>query len=47
MSGKLYWRITKKDGTRTWIAATESNTREDDDIMELVRALRYVEEEEE
>jgi hypothetical protein len=22
MSGKLYWRITKKDGTRTWVAAS-------------------------
>jgi hypothetical protein len=21
MSGKLYWRITKKDGTRTWTSA--------------------------
>ena len=42
---KLYWRV-KRDGKWTWEAATESNTHEDDDIMELVRALRYVVEEE-
>ena len=47
MSGKLYWRITKKDGTRTWVAATDSNTREDYDTIDLVPALRYVKEEEE
>ncbi len=40
---KLYWRL-KVNGKWTWIAATESNTTEDDDEMELVRALRYVEE---
>ena len=44
---KLYWRI-KRNGKWTWVAATESNTREDDDeeMMELITALRYVGEEE-
>ena len=43
---KLYWRV-KRDGKWTWIAATDSNTMEDDKIMELsVPALFYVEEEE-
>jgi len=42
---KLYWRV-KRDGKWTWVAATDSNTMEDDETMELVSALFYVEEEE-
>ena len=41
---KLYWRI-KKDGRWTWVAANDSNTVEDDDTMELIESLCYVEEE--
>ena len=42
---KLYWRI-KKNGKWNWIAASDSNTIEDDETMELVASLHYVEEQE-
>ncbi len=42
---KLYWRV-KRDGKWTWVAATDSNTMEDEKTMELVPALFYVEDEE-
>ena len=42
---KLYWRV-KRDDRWTWIAATDVNTMEDDDTIELVSSLFYVGEEE-
>jgi hypothetical protein len=36
----------KRNGKWTWVAATDSNTMEDEDTMEFIPALSYVEEEE-
>jgi hypothetical protein len=42
---KLYWRV-KKNGKWNWVAACDTNTIEDDETIELIDSLRYVEEEE-
>jgi hypothetical protein len=42
MSGKLYWRITKNDGTRTWTAAVDVGK----DEAGFICVIPYEEEEE-
>jgi hypothetical protein len=36
----------KKNGKWSWVAACDTNTIEDDETIELIDSLRYVEEEE-
>ncbi len=49
---KLYWRV-KKDGKWNWVAVSKTNTIDIEDysidnnyVLELIKTLRYVEEEE-